>query len=294
MGYITLPSNGGPGANAQGAQAIWTTNAAASGTPGTDPSDAPNNLRWPQWVPLDTTVKSWFLRTQNAPGSGKTANYRFHYGANQNISTIQQIVGASSQEVSNIIEADWPALDPTSDSTLQDTWHYFTGWPSTSGNAGGAGCMAVEYLTASHPELVWFIIGVGATIAGGTFAGTDQYSGITDQAISSAQNTQSPWQTRMPIKGRLKYSFAVWRGYTSTSTVEACVQKGTLGGGVDTAHLLTMMGATTTTEYQGLINSGVNVTVAKGDYIGWRLKRTAGAATTGQFCLGVGFAAGVD
>lgn len=292
MGYITLPSNGGPGANAQGAQAIWTTNAATSGVPGTDPSDG--GLRWPQWVPLDTTVKSWFLRTQNAPGATKTVNYRFHYGANQNISTIQQITGAASQEVSNTIEADWPALDPTSDSTLQATWHYFTGWPSTSGNAGGAGCMAIEYLCAANPELAWYIIGVATTIAAGSFGGSDQYSGITDQAISSAQNTQTPWQTRMPIKGRLKYCFAVWRGYTSTTTVEACVQKGTRGGGVDTAMLHTMMGATTTTEYQGLIDSSTEVVVAQGDYLNWRLKRTAGAATTGQFCLGFGFAAGVD
>ena len=294
MGYITLPSNGGPGSNAQGAQAIWTTNAASSGTPGTDPSDAPGNLRWPQFVPLDTTVKSWFLRTQNAPGATKTANYRFHYGANQNISTIQQIVGAASQEVSNVIEADWPALDPTSDSTLQDTWHYFTGWPSTSGNAGGAGIMAIEYLAAAHPELAWYIIGVATTLGAGTFGAADQYSGITDQVISSAQLVQESWQTRMPIKGRLKYSFAVWRGYTSTTTVEACIQAGPRAAGVDTAHLLTMMGATTTTEYQGLINSGVNVAVAQGDYLNWRLQRTAGAATTGQFCLGFGFAAGVD
>lgn len=292
MGYITLPSNGGPGANAQGSQAIWTTNAATSGTPGTDPSDG--GLRWPQWVPLDTTVKSWFLRTQQAPGSGKTVNFRFHYGNNLNISTIQQIVGAVSQEVSNTIEADWPALDPTSDSTLQATWHYFTGWPSTSGNNGGAGCMAVEYLCAAKPELAWYIIGVATTIAAGSFAGTDQFSGITDQAISSAQNTQTPWQTRMPIKGRIKYSFAVWRGYTSTTTVEAAIQKGTRGGGADTAIVHTLAGATTTTEYQGLINSGTEVVVAQGDYLNWRLKRTAGAATTGQFCLGFGFAAGVD
>lgn len=291
MGYLSIISNG-LGPNAQGAFALWTIAAAASGVPGTDPSDPPNNLRWPQFVPLDTQLKSWFLHLTAAPGLTKTANYRFHYGANNNLSSIQQITGTAT-EVTASIENNMPALDPTSDATIQASWHYGTGWPSTSGNAAGSGCPVIEYLPAA-PELAWYVIGVATTIAAGSFAGTDSYSAITDSTISSAQTTQASWQTRMPIKGRLKYGFAVWRGYLNTTTVEAFLQLGPRTAGVDTAIGFTMVGAGATTTYQAAIDNSTEVVVAPGDYLNWRFKRTAGAATSGQFCLGFGFAAGVD
>lgn len=292
MGYISLP-NGGLGPNAQSVTSIWTPNAASSGIPGTDPSNAPFNARQYNWVPLQTTIKSWLLRTTVAPGAAKTANYRFHYGADQILSAIQQIVGAGSTEVSNVIEADVPALDPTSDSTILDTIHYLTGWPSTAGNALGSGYPAIEYAIASNPELAWYICNFGSTGASADFGASNQYSGIVDQAIQAAQNTQAPWQIRMPIKGKLKYAFAVWRGFTSTTTVQAAIQKGARGAGVDTALIFNMIGATTTTPYQADIDEMTVVSVNAGDYLNWRLQRTAGAATTGSILLGVGFAAGV-
>jgi hypothetical protein len=186
-----------------------------------------------------------------------------------------------------------PALDPTSDTTIQATISYISSWPSTSGNAAGAGFSAYEYLTITHPEVVWFVTSVGGALASATFGAADAYAVIVENGLSSSHTTQNTIQVPMPIKGRVKYAWAVWRGFTNTTTVEAFLQKGTLGAGADTALGFTMVGAGTTTPYQATIDTTTSVSIASGEYLNWRFKRTAGAATTGAIQLGFGFAPGL-
>jgi hypothetical protein len=57
---------------------------------------------------------------------------------------------------------------------------------------------------------------------------------IVGNAIDSVNTSQAGQQIQMP-KGKVKFAFAAWRGYTNTSTVEAFLQKGTFGAGADTA-----------------------------------------------------------
>ncbi len=292
MGYISLEGSGfGP--NSQGVAAVFTNNAASAGIPGTDPSDAPFNNRTYQWVPFDTTLKSLFIKMTAAPGSGKTVNFRYHKGQGSIISAIQQITGAVSTEVSNAVEEDMPALDTTNDTAIRGSITYITAWASTSGNAAGSGYLATEYFDAVHPGYIWLCCCIGGDVSTASFAGTDGYSALCDQQISSAFTSQQNKQIRMPIKGKLKYAWAAWRGFTSTTTVEAFLQKGAIGAGSDTAIGFSMTGAATTTPYQASIDSSTEVSVAQGDYLNWRIKRTAGAATTGSIALGVGFAPGV-
>lgn len=290
MAYFIVQKGGG--SDDEGPGGLFVKDSATSGTPGTDPSDPPGNSRQFVWLPYDTTIKNVVMRLTAAPGALKTANFRIHKDNNAAVSSTLQIVGAISTEVSASVENDIEALDVTSDTTIRDTIHYLTVWPSTAGNAGGASFRAFEYLSVTHPELCFFMCNIGADIQTATFGATDAYATMVGGSIDSSFTTQSSRQIPMPIKGRIKVAWAAWRGYTNTTTVEACVQKGTLGAGVDTAALITMQGAGTTTPYQASIITP-DIAVAEGDYLNWRITRTAGAATGGAIQLGFGYAAGL-
>jgi hypothetical protein len=290
MAYFVVQKGGG--SNDEGPGGLFVKDSAASGTPGTDPSDPPVNVRQFVWLPYDTTLKAVTMRLTAAPGALKTANFRVHKDSNGNISPVLQIVGASSTEVSADVEEDIEALDVTSDTTIRDTIHYLTVWPSTSGNAAGASYRAFEYLSILHPELCFFVCNIGGDTQTATFSGADAFATIVGGSIDSSFTTQSSRQIPMAAKGRIKVAWAAWRGYTSTTTVEAVIQKGTLGAGIDTAALITMIGAGTTTPYQASIITS-DIAVAEGDFLNWRITRTAGAATGGAIQLGFGYAAGL-
>jgi hypothetical protein len=290
MAYLTLQTGGGSDDEIVGG--LYVFNTATTGSPGTDPSSPPTNARQHGWVPYSTTLKVAAVKLTAAPGSGKTANFRAHKDSDTSVSAIFSITGASATDVQNDIEAAIDALDPTSDVTIRNTYHYMTAWPSAGGNTPGAGFRAWEYLTVAHPELCYFVCNIGNDIQTATFAGVDAYSTIVGGSIDSGSTTQSARQIPMSIKGRVKVAWAAWRGFDNTNTVTAFLQKGTLGAGVDTAVGFTMVGAGTTTPYQAAVTA-FNVAVAEGDFLNWHFKRTAGAATGGAIQVGFGYAAGL-
>lgn len=289
MGHLVYQS--GAGANDEGGQAIFTQNAFAAGIDNADPSDAPINARQPSWVAFDTTILQSGFRLTTAPGAGRTYRFRVHHDNNASIGAASAIVDPAVTVITDLSAAgDIPALDPTSDSTIRNTLHYLTFWPDVAALSNpGQSFRGYEYSSSAHPEYVWLICNVASDPTNSaTFSATDAYAAICDVTIDSTATTQAIKQVQLPAAGRLKYAFAVWRGYTSTTTVEAALQVGMLGAGVDSAIVIPMVGAGTTTPYTAVIDT-TEVDILDTDFINWRITRTAGAATAGSIMLGIGF-----
>lgn len=281
-GYLVIES--GAGSNDEGSQALFTQNNAAVGIDNVDPSDPPTNRREYSWLPFETTVIQSGFRVTNAPVG--TQRYRVHRGQGLAIGPIQTITGAVQTTVVTDLSAEdpIPALDPTDDTSIRNTPHYTTFWVVTGGNTPGAGWRSYHYKTPSLPQVVWHVVSVGGDSATSSFAGTNIYAAIVDPSIVNTSTNQAVKRVPMPA-GTFRYAYAAWRGFDSTSTVVATLQK----NGVDTAIQITMVGGSTATPYQATIDTTTQVSSADGDFWNWRVQRTAGAATTGSICLGVGF-----
>lgn len=289
MGHLVYQF--GAGANDEGGQAIFTQNSFASGIDNVDPSDPPLNARQPSWVPFDTTLLQTGFRLTNAPGAGRTYRFRAHHDNNASIGAASAIVDPATTVITDLSAAgDLPALDPTSDTTIRDTINYLTFWPDIAGlSTPGQSFRGYEYSSPLHPEYAWFVCNVASDPTNSaTFGATDAYAAICDVTIDATNTTQAIKQMQLPVGGRLKYAFAVWRGYTSTTTVEAALQVGLLGAGVDSTIVIPMVGAGTTTPYTAVIDT-TEVDILDTDFINWRITRTAGAATAGSILLGIGF-----
>jgi hypothetical protein len=285
MGFLVIQV--GSGSNDVGSQAVFTQNAAAVGIDNVDPSDPPTNRREHSWVPFQVTLLQSAFRVSVAPGSGRSQLYRVHRGAGDSIGEIQTLADPATTVVTDLsLESQIPPLDPTDDTSIRDTWHYLTFWVPTGGNAAGNGIRAYEYATPDHPDVNWYVCAVGGDSATASFTATGDgaYAAIVDQSIVSTSTTQAAKQIPLPA-GTIRFPYAVWRGWTDTSTIEAVLQQ----NGVDTAIAFTMVGGATSTPYQAEIDSDTTLEVADGDVLNWRIKRTAGAATTGSVCLGLGF-----
>lgn len=289
MAYFVVQNE--EGADGEGVQGIQVFNSFTTGIAGQDPSGPPNNARVFDWLPYDTLLKNIIFRFTAAPGATKIANMRFKDDSDTNLSSIIQISN-SAVDVLTDLEATMPALDPTSDTTIRNTIHYLSNWPSATGNAPGTAYRSYEYLSSLHPELCYFVCNIGADVQTATFSATNAYASIVGGSIASGNTTQQPRQVPMVASGKIKVAWACWRGFDNTNTVQAAIQKGTLGAGADTTIVFNMTGPGTTAPYTASILTP-SVSLAAGDYVNWRIQRTAGAATGGAIQLGFGYAIGL-
>ena len=290
MDFIWVP-NAILGPRAQGIASLFTAHGLSAGVDNIDPSDAPFNNRFDQWLPFDTTLKDVTINATAAPGVGKTENYRLHNNSGTSLDAIRQLTG-TNQVLSFSPNVTLPALNPASDTTILATRLYWSAWVTASPNANGSGYVAERYTCPAHPEYQFYVCAAAHGLTGATFGAASQFSGIVDTTIATGQNTQAPWQQRMPCGGIAKFAYAVYRGWLNTSTVVATLQKGARGAGADTAIVLTMVGHPSSTAlFLAIAPLSTEVVVASGDYLNWRIQRTAGAATTGFISLGVGFQA---
>lgn len=290
MSFLAIQTQG-VGGTSGGIQTIFTHNNASTGTPGSDPGDPPFNAVLNQFVPFDTVIKNVSIKASGAPGPiGRDQNFRIKSNTDSNVSPIMTYTDPGV-DVSTLVNGTLPGLLTSSDAAIQSTRCYVTGWPNQNNNNLATAYLAYEYEVSPHTKVCWYICGIAVGTAS-TFSGSDTYAHIVAQGFSSGNTVLRPNQGYFPIGGTVQYCALVWNSLTAGTSVEVALQKGSsLGSSSDTAILFNASATSPTANLQAVVDNTTQVAITAGDLLNWRIKRTAGAGTTGGFCAIFGFTA---
>jgi hypothetical protein len=266
MGFISLIQSG----TSRGAQQIFGADGASIGGVG-EPGGG-EYTGGITWTPVDLLLKNvrWSLAT--ALAAGKSAFIHFKKSNNVALGSALEIDDPAT-EASADLEQTAPAVDVSS---LGTTQNYLNTW--TTDPIGRFSIVATEYLCSLVPQLSFYQAGndfadlvVGASDRFGTFNFVNNTGVSTTEAA-----VQTPW----PTSGTFKRCVLVYKGSVAT-TVEVALRK----NGADTALLFTLA---LTASFQGVVDLTTAVSVAEGDLLDWRFKRTAGAGTVLDLVIGLG------
>jgi hypothetical protein len=241
-------------------------------------------------TPFDILLKNISRNLQTAVGAAKDTNFRIKKNQTTpaNLTGIQTIAGATDTFVTSDVEAILPALNTTSNATILTTVNFLTEW-TTGAPTGGNAFYAFEYQVqgVGHSRVSFY--NVGSDFGSKTIGAAAQYMPIMGSGIQST--TQSLRKMLWPISGNFQFLAIAWKSLTAATTAELTLERSTTLAG-PTATLMgpfSMSAASPTGNWQGTIDTSSTLAISAGEFVNWKLIRTAGTGTSIQIMICLGF-----
>lgn len=236
--------------------------------------------------PLDTLIKNTILRSNAAPGVGKS----YQYIMRKNLTTPVDLTSIlTMSDTATFVESDVEATLPAvvnmdTNAGIQAAGNFMnegsSGSPSLS-----TGFYAFEYQVPSQLGVSFYMVGNDFTTF--SFSGTQTYFPVL--GVASPQSSRSKAQIPWPSAGTLQYISIVWKGLSSGTTVQVAVESNsTLGTGTDLMGPFTLGSTSPTSNYQSIVD-GTTGAVNLGDFLNWRIVRTAGTGSSINAIFTLGF-----
>lgn len=231
------------------------------------------------WPPLATTVDEWSVSAPQGIDSGGTYFYRGRVStAGTPIMPIASLVYPSTY--TNVsVGYTVPALDPTSDTAINNTVNYGTDWVSGITTPSPM-IHGIVYEIPGAPTMSWTAGGLSFGTV--TISGTSRYCPLTDSVTSTDQgSSQQPW----PASGIIRYFAVVWSNLNSGDVVQIALQHHTplhandFGTAVDTPFVYNLTGVGGSTR-QAIRDMTTTFTVYAGDLLNIRIVRLSGTDTS--------------
>jgi hypothetical protein len=240
-------------------------------------------------TPFDILLKNISRNLQVAPGGLATCNHRIKKNQSSpvNLTGIQTISGASTS-VTNDVEATLPALDNTSNTTILQTVNFMTEW-TTNAPAAGNAFYAFEYQVqgVGHSRVSFYHI--GSDFGGSKTISPTQFMPPMGQGLQGT--TQSARKVMWPVSGNFQYIAIAWKSLTAGTTAALTLERSTTLAGATATSLgpFSMSAASPTGNWQGTIDTSSTLAISAGEFVNWKIERTAGTGTSIQLMVCLGF-----
>jgi hypothetical protein len=233
------------------------------------------------FTPVDLLIKHVVRKLNVAPGAGKSVS--FHTKKGNNVELIPTLtISDTAVDVASDPEVTAPAIDPTSNATIVATQNYINEW-GTNAPAASESIYAFEYEYVAFPAMSFYHAGIDFGTC--SFGASDSFAPFGFLNTNSAETTEDHVKVPFPLTGTFKRIVVAWKGLAASTTVEVCLRK----NGVDTAFLFTLAATSPTSNWQATVDTTTTLAVTAGDKLDWRIKRTAGAGTSFNIIIGLGF-----